>query len=70
MIGGAEQIPARLHALTETVRSLLPSIVQSGVATATEVGIETLADRLHDEVVGGGCAIVGPSHVGAWSTKQ
>jgi hypothetical protein len=37
------------------------------VATAAEVGIETLADRLRSEVADGGGVIVGRSEIGAWS---
>jgi hypothetical protein len=37
--------------LASLVRGLLPLIVQGGIATAEEVGIETLAQRLRDEAV-------------------
>ncbi|HZP20116.1 MAG TPA: methyltransferase domain-containing protein [Bauldia sp.] len=31
----------------ETIRSLLPSIIQFGIATEAEVGLDTLVERLH-----------------------
>ena len=52
------------------LRSNLPSIVQHGVATEEEVGIETFARRLHDEVVGQGGVIALPTFVGAWARKE
>ena len=38
------------------VRSLLPRIEQFGIATAQEVQIETLADRLDRDTLRGGCS--------------
>lgn len=42
---------------------------QLGVATAGEMGIETLYERLRDEVVSLGGMIAFPSLVGAWARK-
>jgi hypothetical protein len=55
--------------VAEVVRSLLPLIEKFGVATAAEVNIDTLADRMRDEVVAGGGVVVTPSLVGAWSRR-
>ena len=38
-----------------------------GVATATEVGIETLTERMQDEVIASDSVIVGRSEIGAWT---
>jgi ubiquinone/menaquinone biosynthesis C-methylase UbiE len=51
----------------QTVRSILPLLERFGVAKAEEVGIETLAQRLRDEVTAGGGVIVLPGLVGAWT---
>ena len=51
------------------VRTLLPRIIALGVATEEEVGIETLADRLREEVTAAGCAVTTWSFVTAWSER-
>jgi SAM-dependent methyltransferase len=56
-----------LNVIAENVRTLLPEMERLGVATAAEVGIETLIDRLREEVAAGGGVIVGRSEIGAWS---
>jgi ubiquinone/menaquinone biosynthesis C-methylase UbiE len=55
--------------LAETVRSLLPFIEKAGVATKEEIDIDTLADRLREDVVAGGGVIYSPLYVGAWARK-
>lgn len=55
--------------LAQTVRSLLPMIEKTGVATKDEVGIDTLADRLRAEVTGQGAVVHSPIFVGAWARK-
>jgi ubiquinone/menaquinone biosynthesis C-methylase UbiE len=52
----------------ETVRSLLPSMAEFGIAGVAAVGINTLADRLRDAAVAGGHCIIFPRLVGAWAT--
>jgi len=37
------------------------------VATASEVGIETLAERMIDEAIANASVIVARSEIGAWS---
>lgn len=53
--------------LAETVRSLLPMMEKAGVATREEVEVDTLAERLRNEVVSGGGVIFSPVYVGAWT---
>jgi SAM-dependent methyltransferase len=48
-------------------RSLLPLIEKFGIATAAEVDIETLADRLRDETVAANACWLSPVLVGAWA---
>ena len=59
-----------LNVIAENVRSLLPEMERLGVATAAEVGVETLADRLRKEVAASGGVIVGRSEIAAWSRVQ
>lgn len=53
--------------LAETIRSLLPMMERLGVATAAEVGIETLATRLQDALVAEQATLLPPCVVGCWS---
>lgn len=55
--------------LAQTVRSLLPMIEKTGVATKDEVGIDTLADRLRAEVVERAAVVHSPLFVGAWTRR-
>jgi ubiquinone/menaquinone biosynthesis C-methylase UbiE len=67
-IEGGPNSPAYEY-VAETVRSVLPMMEQFGIATAEEVRIDTLAQRLRDEVTSGGGVIVIPPLVGAWAHK-
>lgn len=55
--------------VVDVARSLLPVMEKLGIASASEVGIDTLADRMRTEVVAGGGVLVSPALVGAWSRK-
>ena len=50
----------------ESLRSMLPLTLKFGIATAKEVGIDTLADRLRAETVAHGGVVKTPDLVGAW----
>ena len=53
--------------VARVVKSLLPVMEKLGVANEKEVQIETLAERLRDEVISRGAVIVLPHLVGAWA---
>jgi 2-polyprenyl-3-methyl-5-hydroxy-6-metoxy-1,4-benzoquinol methylase len=53
--------------VAQVVKSLLPVMEKLGVANQKEVQIETLAQRLRDEVISRGAVIVLPPLVGAWT---
>ncbi len=55
--------------LAGLIRSALPIMEQLGVATAEEIDIETLAERIRDEVVGLDGVIAFPNFAGAWVKK-
>jgi len=55
--------------IAQTIRSLLPMIEKTGVATKDEVGIDTLADRLRAETLAKGAVVHSPILVGAWARK-
>jgi ubiquinone/menaquinone biosynthesis C-methylase UbiE len=52
----------------QTLYSLLPTMERLGVATAADVGIETLADRLRAEALAGDHCVFMPRLIGAWAT--
>jgi SAM-dependent methyltransferase len=66
--GGATMRPFCENS-AEIVRSLLPRIAQFGIATTTEVQVETLADRLEHETCAAECQITYIPIVGAWTAK-
>jgi hypothetical protein len=55
--------------LAATVKSMLPLILESGIATAEEVDIDTLADRLVAATVASGGVVKIPELVSAWTRK-
>lgn len=50
-----------------TLRSIMPLLLKFGLATAEEVDIDTLADRLRAETVASGGVAKTPDLVGAWA---
>jgi 2-keto-4-pentenoate hydratase len=58
---------ARYGVLAEAIRSLLPAIEATGLATAAEVDPDTLADRLRAAVVATGGVAASPPLIGAWA---
>ena len=55
--------------LAETARTLLPLMERTGVASAAEVEVDTLADRLREEIVAADATVVSPPLIGAWTRK-
>jgi len=53
--------------LAGVIRSMLPLLERTGLATAEEVTIDTLADRLRQEAIANECVTFSPHLVGAWS---
>jgi hypothetical protein len=52
----------------QVLRSILPLMEQFGIATAAEVGVETLAQRFHDDLAKGG-VWTWPPVMRAWARK-
>lgn len=63
---GGPQSPAYEY-VAQTLCSLLPAMERAGVATAAEVGIDTLAERLRTEAVAHNACIVLPPFIAAWT---
>lgn len=55
--------------IAETLRSLLPRMETMGMATAAEVNIDTLAQRLREEGLQKRSVAIGPLMVGAFARK-
>ncbi|MCA9997672.1 MAG: methyltransferase domain-containing protein [Anaerolineales bacterium] len=53
--------------VAEITRTLLPLMERVGVATAIEVDIDTLEERLRQEVVANHATVVAPPYIGAWA---
>ena len=51
-------------------RTLLPVMERTGVASAEEVGIDTLAERMRAEAVALDATLVSPAFIGAWVRKD
>ena len=61
---------ALFEILTSLVRSQMPAILASGAATAAEIDIETLEQRLSaDAPAGGVVGYFNSGHVGVWARK-
>jgi protein-L-isoaspartate O-methyltransferase len=67
LIGGGLKSADALRLMTDLTATLLPEMERFGVATAAEVGIETLFDRMQKETVAGASLVVGHFQIGAWS---
>jgi SAM-dependent methyltransferase len=55
--------------MARLVRTILPQITKLGVTTEEEVGIDTLADRLHAEIGDDGAAVTW-GFITAWAQRQ
>jgi SAM-dependent methyltransferase len=67
IVGSGASASDWLHVVAELTGTLLPEMTRLGVATTTEIGIETLADRLCAENLASGGVVLSPSLIGAWS---
>jgi hypothetical protein len=56
--------------IAEVMRSLIPALEKFGIATAAEVNIESLRDRIEADVVQGERVIISPALIGAWARLE
>jgi SAM-dependent methyltransferase len=61
--------PAGPASLAGVVRSLAPVILQSGIASSEELGIETLERRIADALREADAVLVPPTVAGAWGRR-
>ena len=55
--------------VAQVTRTLLPLMERTGMAAAAEVGLDTLAARLREEIVAADATVVPPPLIGAWARK-
>jgi SAM-dependent methyltransferase len=66
-IGGGTEVEKWLRSVAELADTLLPAMEKFGVATAVDVDLATLAERMTQEVAQANSVIFGRSEIGAWS---
>lgn len=67
LIGGGLKGADVLRLMTDLTATLLSEMERLGVASAAEVGVETLFDRMQQEAVAATSLVVGHYQIGAWS---
>lgn len=68
LISGQKDSPI-YKLLAEAVRTLVPTLEKLNIATASQVRIDSLADRMRNEVVAKGGVVMSYGLVGAWARK-
>ena len=53
--------------VAEVIHSLLPVLVNSGIATEAQVKIDSLQERIQEEIAAARSIAISPSLIGAWS---
>jgi SAM-dependent methyltransferase len=66
VIGGANN-DGLLHWMADLAGALVAAMEQYGVATAAELGLETLVERMRQELVASGGVTMSPLQIGAWT---
>jgi hypothetical protein len=67
VLGGGVNSADCVELVTDLVETLLPEVRRLGGATAADIGVETLSERIRREVISSGSVIVGRWEIGAWS---
>jgi hypothetical protein len=67
-IGGGRDF-LEYEQIAGVVQALLPVMEKLNIASAIEVNLPTLAQRIQDEVVSSNGVVLSPGIIGAWSRK-
>jgi SAM-dependent methyltransferase len=70
LIAGGPDCWDHIQFEVEPVRSLLSEVTRLGLATESEVDVDTLAERVHREAMATGSVIVGRAEIAAWSRRE
>ena len=68
LIGGSADWPGYAY-VANSFRSVVPLLEHYGIATAEEVDVDTIPQRVRDEIVASKRPVVIPPHIGAWARK-
>jgi hypothetical protein len=66
VVGGGVTFPL-YGVIADSIRSLLPAMEKFGIATAEEVQVDTLADRLKQDTVAVQAQVMSRPMIGAWT---
>lgn len=69
LIVGGEGAMSWIRSFRDLIATLLPEMSRLGVATAAEVGIESVTERILEEALGTGSVLIGHAQVAAWSRR-
>jgi ubiquinone/menaquinone biosynthesis C-methylase UbiE len=69
MIGAGRDFPG-VDIMADSIRSILPHLESNGIASAEEVGIETLRERLKEELAFSRGVITWSPIVSVWATRS
>ncbi len=67
LLGGGETLPDVVGLIASLMEILLPEMERLGVATAADVGLDTLVQRMTEEAKATSSVIVGHYQIGCWS---
>jgi SAM-dependent methyltransferase len=67
VVGGGPQLRGLYQHYADTVRSLLPKIEAYGLATARDIGIDSLAERLENEIHAARAQVTSFPMIAAWT---
>jgi hypothetical protein len=70
LVSGGAQSASYVQLIADLAGTLLPEMERLGVATAAEVGVDTLVERIRDEAIARGSVMIGFLNIGAWSRVQ
>ncbi len=68
VVGSGHRAIEVVRLATDLVETQLPNMERLGIATSSEIGLQTLVDRILAEVGSGG-TLIGRSEMGAWTVK-
>jgi 2-polyprenyl-3-methyl-5-hydroxy-6-metoxy-1,4-benzoquinol methylase len=68
LIAAGEHVREVLELKVNLAESLAPAMAGYGIATADELGLDTLAERMTSEAIANGSVIISRYEVGAWVT--
>jgi SAM-dependent methyltransferase len=68
IVGAGPNFPG-YEILAESMRSILPVLESFGIASAKEVGVDTLAQRLRDAAVSANAIVMWSPIISAWAAK-